>query len=145
MKLLIYSQISTVALLKMGMDLKYHPTFHNEFNYLSILGFYLPIDSWEWLQQYYYQTSDLYHSNEVLFQSLVFWSCGRREETIVDDNGIKIRGRFKNTYELLNPGALKISVLYKIISFNVWVRYFVRNFKGYLWNSTQVSYPYIER
>ena len=25
----------------------------------------------------------------------------------------------------------------KIISFNVWVRYFVWNFKGYLWNSTQ--------
>ena len=30
-------------------------------------------------------------------------------------------------------------------SFNVWVRYFVWNFKGYLWNSTQISYPYIDR
>ena len=27
-------------------------------------------------------------------------------------------------------------MLYKIASFNVWVRYFVWNFKGYLWNST---------
>ena len=41
-------------------------------------------------------------------------------------------GRFKNTYEHLNPRALKISMLYKIISFNVWVRYFVWNFKGYI-------------
>ena len=29
----------------------------------------------------------------------------------------------------------------KIISFNVWVRYFVWNFKGYLWNSTQNILP----
>ena len=29
------------------------------------------------------------------------------------------------------------SILYKIISFNVWVGYFVWHFKGYLWNSTQ--------
>ena len=28
-----------------------------------------------------------------------------------------------------------------LISFNVWVRYFVRNFKGYLWNSTQNILP----
>ena len=32
-------------------------------------------------------------------------------------------GRFKNTYELLNPRALKIPMLNKIVSFNVWVRY----------------------
>ena len=37
--------------------------------------------------------------------------------------------------------VLKISVLYKIISFNIWVRYFVWNFKGYLWNSTQNILP----
>ena len=29
----------------------------------------------------------------------------------------------------------------KIISFNVWLRYFVWNFKGYLWNSTQNILP----
>ena len=46
--------------------------------------------------------------------------------------------RFKNMYELLNLRALKISqCCIKFISFNVWVRYFVWNFKGYLWNSTQ--------
>ena len=33
----------------------------------------------------------------------------------------------------------------KIISFNVRVRYFVWNFKGCLWNSTQNILPYIER
>ena len=36
------------------------------------------------------------------------------------------RGRFKNTYEWI-----------KFKSFNIWVRYFVWNFKGTLWNSTQ--------
>ena len=34
----------------------------------------------------------------------------------------------------------------KIASFNVWVRYFVLNFKGILWTSTRKnSYSYIER
>ena len=41
-------------------------------------------------------------------------------------------GRFKNIDDLLNLRALKIST-----SFNVWMRYFVWNFKGTLWNSTQ--------
>ena len=42
-------------------------------------------------------------------------------------------GISKNEYELLNLIALKISKLYKkITSFNVWVRYFVWKFKGYL-------------
>ena len=50
-------------------------------------------------------------------------------------------GRFKNTYELLIPRALKISMSYKIVSFNVRVRYFVWNFKGSLWNSTQNILP----
>ena len=49
-------------------------------------------------------------------------------------------GRFKNTYELLNLRALKISMLYKN-HINVWVRYFVWNFKRYLWNSTQNILP----
>ena len=50
-------------------------------------------------------------------------------------------GRFRNAlkWELLNfQHCMKWS------SFNVWVRYFVWNFKGDLWNSTQIFYPYIE-
>ena len=39
-------------------------------------------------------------------------------------------------WELLN---LQFSTSYT--SFNVWVRYFVWNFKGYLWNSTQNIIP----
>ena len=39
------------------------------------------------------------------------------------------RGRFKNTYDL------------KSSTFNVWLRYFVWNFKGNLWNSTQNVLP----
>ena len=46
-------------------------------------------------------------------------------------------GCFKNAYELLTLRALKISMFHKNLSFNVWVRYFVLNFKGTLWNSTQ--------
>ena len=50
-------------------------------------------------------------------------------------------GRFKNTHELLNLRALKFSPVNKNTSFNVWVRYFVWNFKGTLWNSTQNTLP----
>ena len=45
-------------------------------------------------------------------------------------------GRFKEAYELLN-----FQCCMKCISFNVWARYFVWNFKGYLWNSTQNILP----
>ena len=54
---------------------------------------------------------------------------------------IDLGGRVKNAYELLNIRALKISMLHKIIYFNVWVRYFVWNFKGHHWNSTQNILP----
>ena len=40
------------------------------------------------------------------------------------------KGGFKNFYELLNWSALTISTLYHIISFSVWVRYFVWNIRG---------------
>ena len=57
----------------------------------------------------------------------------------------KVSGPFghgvKNTYELLNLRAFKFSPVNKSTSFNVWVRYFVRNFKEYLWNSTQNILP----
>ena len=45
-------------------------------------------------------------------------------------------GRFKNTCELLN-----FHLSMKFTSFNVWVRYFVWNFKGTLWNFTQNILP----
>ena len=50
---------------------------------------------------------------------------------------------FKNTYELLNLRALKYSPVNEIQIFqiNVWVKYFVWNFKGTLWNSTQNILP----
>ena len=48
-------------------------------------------------------------------------------------------GHFKNVYELVNLGALKNLHFYT--SFNVWIRYFVWNFKGHLWNSTQNILP----
>ena len=46
------------------------------------------------------------------------------------------RGHFNNAYELL-----RFQCCIKITSFNVWVRSFVWNFKGYLWNSTQNILP----
>ena len=51
------------------------------------------------------------------------------------------RGHFKNTYELLNVWALNFHMWIKSTSFNVWVKYFVCNFKGNLWNSTQNILP----
>ena len=50
------------------------------------------------------------------------------------------RGHSKNTYELLNPRALKISIFYQNHIFQ-WARYFGWNFKGSLWNSTQNILP----
>ena len=35
--------------------------------------------------------------------------------------------------------ALKISTLYKIISFNVWARYFLLNFKDFLWEIFEIQ------
>ena len=50
---------------------------------------------------------------------------------------IFIRGAFqKHLSELLNLRALNFHLWIKSTSFNVWVRYFVWNFKGTLWNST---------
>ena len=60
---------------------------------------------------------------------------------MASEGEIRIGGRFKNTYELLNLRALKFSPWIKSTSFNVWVRYFVWNFKGTLWNSTRNIWP----
>ena len=69
------------------------------------------------------------------------WGCAHQWHTQITPVSIpdtcRLGGHFKNVSELLNLRALKISVLDKIIFFNGWVRYFVWNFKGYLWNSTQ--------
>ena len=64
------------------------------------------------------------------------------EKTLTQGHGCGIEGvggggHSKNTYELLNVRALKFQPVNKIHIFNVWVRYFVWNFKGTLWNSTQ--------
>ena len=45
-------------------------------------------------------------------------------------------GRLRNIKELLD-----FHMRIKSTSLNVWVRYFVWNFKGYLWNSTQNISP----
>ena len=51
-------------------------------------------------------------------------------------------GHFKIAHELLNLRALKFLTVNKIHIFhNLWIRYFVRNFKGYLWNSPQIIIP----
>ena len=47
------------------------------------------------------------------------------------------RDHFKNAYELFNLRGFEIFIFWKLTSFNVWARYFVWNFKGYFWNSTQ--------
>ena len=46
-----------------------------------------------------------------------------------------------NAHKLLNLRALNFYLCMKYTSFNVWVRYFVWNFKWYLWNSTQYILP----
>ena len=51
------------------------------------------------------------------------------------------RGHFKNTYKLLNLRAHKFSPVNKIYIFKCVGRYFVWNFKGTLWNSTQNALP----
>ena len=48
---------------------------------------------------------------------------------------------FKNTYELLNLRVLNFHPWIKSTSFIVWVRYFVWNFQGTFWNSTQNILP----
>ena len=50
-------------------------------------------------------------------------------------------GPFQKHHKLLNLRALKFSPVNKSTSFNVWARYFVWNFKGTLWNSTQNILP----
>ena len=81
------------------------------------------------------QTAELLHRGR---QGLVY------SKGIMDSHDIPASApacRFKNTYGLLNPRALRISMLYTIISFNVWVRYFVWNFKGTFSNSIQNILP----
>ena len=58
---------------------------------------------------------------------------------------VRSGGRFKNAYELLNLRALEISMLYKNLSFNVRVRYFVWILRGIFEISHKIFYPYIER
>ena len=50
-------------------------------------------------------------------------------------------GRLKNACKLLNLRALNFQHCIKTPSFLVWVKYFVRDFKGSLWNLTQNILP----
>ena len=60
----------------------------------------------------------------------------------VEYSSRRSRGRFKIIQELLDVRALKCFHMWiKYTSSNVWVRYFVWNFKGNLWNSTQNILP----
>ena len=51
------------------------------------------------------------------------------------------RGMFKKIYMFINLGPLRSSLFNKLHIFSEWIRYFVWNFKGYLWNSTQNILP----
>ena len=51
-------------------------------------------------------------------------------------------GAFQKRVRALKPTSLNFQCCIKI---NVWVRYFVWNFKGYLWNSTQNILPIHEK
>ena len=51
------------------------------------------------------------------------------------------RGHLKHVYKLEIWDRLNFKYLVKIASFNVLIRYFVWNFKGSLWNSTQNILP----
>ena len=67
------------------------------------------------------------HSLMVLFPHLMWFGGGGG-------------GAFKKAYEHLHLRALNFSFVYEIYLFQC-VRYFVSNFKMYLWNSTQKIYP----
>ena len=60
---------------------------------------------------------------------------------VVWPNNLGAGGVYKMCMSSLIQELLKFQCCIKIISFNVWVRYFVWNFKGYLWNSTQNILP----
>ena len=55
----------------------------------------------------------------------------------IDIDGL---GAFQKRVWALKSKSLKFQCCIKIISFNIWVRYFVWNFKG-TWNSTQNILP----
>ena len=66
------------------------------------------------------------------------------EAGIVGSNYIDTGIRYlrQNLFELLNLRAFDIATnCIKIVSLNLWVRCFVWNFKGTLWNSTQNILP----
>ena len=59
--------------------------------------------------------------------------------SLVNLRALLCPGAFKKRfYEPVNLTSLKISSVTKITYFNVWSRYFVWNFKGTIWNSTQI-------
>ena len=85
----------------------------------------LHLESKHDLKSFWYKNLHIHHSSVTTYGNLY-----RRPG-----------GRFKNTYELLNLRALNFLPVNKILTFNVWLRYFVWNFKVTLWNSTQSILP----
>ena len=84
----------------------------------------------------------------LLFFCFVLFSFGLCIQCLWYSKGWALRtadgitgGHFKNAYKLSNLRALKILMLCKIFSFDVWPRYFVWNFKATLWNSTKNMLP----
>ena len=77
---------------------------------------------------------------DLKFTKAAQWTQCSQDEGACAAAG-KVLGVFQNAYELLNLGALKISTSYIIISFNVWVWYFVWNSPFWsLFNSIQFYY-----
>ena len=68
-------------------------------------------------------------------------NLNREDGISVGEHVVPSGGHLKNAYRLLNLRALNFHLRIKSTSFNVWARYFVWNFKGYLWNSTQNILP----
>ena len=56
-------------------------------------------------------------------------------------NPLSAWGHFKNTYQLVNLGALRSSLLNKLCIFQYMGKIFCVEFQGYLWNFTQNMLP----
>ena len=74
--------------------------------------------------------------SRMLLLNFYFTILGNCHEGIQAPVSAHIWGAFQKT-----PLSSRIEKLLKYMSFNVWARYFVWNFKGYLWNSTQNILP----
>ena len=74
-----------------------------------------------------------YILNSLWSKDSVQW---QRYGSILGKGGIQ-----KHLWSIKSKCSWNFHLWMKFTSFNVWVRYFVWNFKGYLWNSTQNIIP----